>query len=202
MPVSYIRNSIHNTTICMHTINTSLISTLKEKVLWYTLDGEEGIILENDGKEFFPFNKLTLEQAENLLSGEIDYFCALQDGFHFDSYEKGLALEYGGITNPENDQKILYNTYSLAGCIGADRFERQFIRTGGQFHDWTGTPLLEYSKEEDYTIVNRDTLAEARKAYTALTEKEKECVDLGEFLELITGKESDLEAIISQTFTS
>lgn len=187
---------------CIEALKIYTIGKLKEKVLWYTLDGEEGIILENDGQEFFPFQKLTLEQIEDLLNGDIDYFCALQDGFHFDSYEKGLAIEWGNITNPENEQKILYNTHSLEGCIGADRFERQFIRTGGQFHDWTGTPLLEYSKEEDYTIVNRDTLAEARKAYTALTAKEKECVDLGEFVELITGKESDLEAIISQTFTS
>lgn len=183
---------------CIEALKIYTLEKLKEKVLWYTFDGQEGIILE--GKEFFPFAKLTLEQVEGLLNGDIDYFCALQDGVHFDSYEKGAELETGPITNPENEQKLLYNEYSLLGCQEADGYERAYIRTGGRYYDWQYSPLLVREEDSDRMTIDRDLLYYARKAYTALTTKGKEYVDLGQFLEVITCKEEDLDRIIEDTF--
>lgn len=176
------------------------ITQLKEKVLWYTLDGEEGLILMEDIKKFVPFSKLSQEQIEDLLSSDMIHYCyAIQDGYHFDSYKSGLALEEGPITNPENEQKLLYNEYSLKGCQEADRYERAYIRTGGQYYDWNNAPLI-VRNENGQEVLDMDRLSQARQEYKTLGQEALEWVDLGQFSEVITCKEEDLHAVIEATF--
>lgn len=160
------------------------INKIKEAWNWYTLDGQEGVILDkddfnsifnpsdfkgNDNSIFIPFYSLSHDQLNILIEEvEANYTpCGTYDEAYGFESEKGEEIELTGRVNQENEQKIIYDVFSLKSCADAEGFQMQYLTFTNGYYDWTSELTRDYERQE---AAERD--AQEKRGYVDLSQWE------------------------------
>jgi hypothetical protein len=111
------------------------IEKIKSTFAWYTYEGNEGVLLDEDNDvSFYAFNEIDATTLRQILKGEIEPKPTYTDSYGSESY--GEEIDTANVQHAENDQVVIWGVWETKDDIQHDEFNRMLCVDTGSYHHW------------------------------------------------------------------